>query len=739
MDELLRPSPLELWGGVECTFNRVGDRYFNQLEWNGHNHRLSDLDLFADIGFRALRYPVIWDALAPERPDVIDWSFPDERLTRLRELGIRPIAGLVHHGSGPRYANIATPDFAPGLAAFATRVAQRYPWLDDYTPVNEPLTTARFCGLYGHWHPHGCDNSSFVRILLNECRATTEAMQAIRKINPRARLVQTDDLGHIYSTPKLRYQADFENERRWLSFDLLCGRVDRQHSMWQYLLESGATPRELDWFCENPCPPDVMGINHYPTSDRYLDEELEKYAPCSWGSNGRESYADVEAVRVLPTPPGGFRERLCEAWQRYNLPLAITEAHLGCTREEQVRWTNDAWKAAQELQRGGVDVRAVTAWSLLGAWNWNTLVTRDVNYYEPGVFDIRGGAPRPTAIAHLLRDLAHGEEHTHPAVDQLGWWRRPQRILDTPLISHRLHEATLKNGDELDKSMRPLLIIGKNGALGKAFARSCDLRGLPYYLLSRKEIDLCDMMSLELALDTMRPWAVINATGYASVDGAESESELCYRLNTEAAANLAKACARRGVALTCFSSDLVFDGKKDAPYVEQDATRPLNVFGKSKALMEEQVTAAHPSALVVRASALFGPNSQRNFITRTLRAIAQGETTTMANDIVVSPTYVPDLVTATLDLMIDNAGGIWHLANEGAISWYDFVRLAASHAGLNGPIHGAPWKELPYPAVRPAFSALGSTYGQILPSLDSALAEFGQGVKIRAESECVFA
>jgi dTDP-4-dehydrorhamnose reductase len=724
MDAHLRPTPLELWGGVECTFNRVGERYFSQLEWNGHSHRLSDLDLFADIGFRALRYPVIWDALAPDSPDAIDWAFPDERLNRLRELSVRPIAGLVHHGSGPRYANIGTPDFAHGLAHFAGQVARRYPWLEDYTPVNEPLTTARFCGLYGHWHPHGHDNASFVRILLNECRATVEAMQAIREVNSQARLIQTDDLGRIYSTPRLEYQAHFENERRWLSFDLLCGHVNREHIMWDYLIESGISPRELDWFCENPCPPDIIGINHYPTSDRFLDENIELYPGIECPGNGRDVYVDVEAVRVLPTPPGGFRERLCETWTRYGIPIAITEAHLGCTREEQVRWTAEAWQTAQDLKKGGVDMRAVTAWSLLGAWNWNTLVTRDVKYYEPGVFDVRSGTPRPTALAHLLRDLGRGDEHDHPALDQLGWWRRPQRMLGAPPISHRLHSASPSNWTEPDKSMRPLLIIGKNGALGNAFAQECDLRGLPYYLLSRKEIDLCDLMSIEMVLNATRPWAVINAAGYSSVDGAESDPDACYRLNTESAVNLAQACVRHRIRLTCFSSDLVFDGQKQTAYFEDDALSPLNVYGKSKAMMEEQVMETHPSALVVRASALFGPHCQRNFVSRTLDALGRGESASVANDVVISPTYAPDLVTATLDLMVDHDSGIWHLANEGALSWYDFVRMVSAQAGISGNIHGAPWRDLNYSAPRPTFSALGSGRGQILPSIDDALARY---------------
>src|SRR4051812_37703523 len=102
----------EMWGGIECTVNRVGDRYFDQLAFSGHAYRADDLDRIAGLGLRALRYPVLWERVAPDRPDRCDWSFSDERLGRLRELGITPIVGLLHHGAGPRYTDLLAPGFA---------------------------------------------------------------------------------------------------------------------------------------------------------------------------------------------------------------------------------------------------------------------------------------------------------------------------------------------------------------------------------------------------------------------------------------------------------------------------------------------------------------------------------------------------------------------------------------------------------------------------------------------------
>jgi dTDP-4-dehydrorhamnose reductase len=142
---------LELWAGPECTVNRIGGEYVDQLELSGHSHRLTDLDLLADLGVGTVRYPVLWERVAPDGLERADWSWPDERLERLRALGIRPVVGLVHHGSGPRDMSLLDPRFPERLAAYARAVAERYPWVDAYTPVNEPLTTARFSALYGHW------------------------------------------------------------------------------------------------------------------------------------------------------------------------------------------------------------------------------------------------------------------------------------------------------------------------------------------------------------------------------------------------------------------------------------------------------------------------------------------------------------------------------------------------------------------------------------------------------------
>ncbi len=718
--------PLELWAGVECTVNRVGDEYFDQLERNGHATRPDDLDLFADLGVRTMRYPVLWERTAPKKLEDADWSWAAERLGRMRTLGIRPIIGLVHHGSGPRHTSLVDPAFAEGLALFAQAFAERYPWVESYTPVNEPMTTGRFSGLYGHWYPHGCDGLTFARALLTQCRAIGLSMQKIRCINPAAQLVQTEDLGKIFSTPLLAYQAEFENERRWLSFDLLCGRVNREHPMWDYLRWLGIGEAELEVFLENPCPPDIIGINHYLTSDRFLDERRERYPSFCHGGNGQHEYADVEAVRVCAEGPAGPQALIREAWSRYGLAIAVTEVHLGCSREEQLRWLKEVWDAAQGRRREGVDVRAVTAWSLLGAYDWNTLVTRAEGHYEPGVFDLRAPRPRPTALARMISSLAREGIYDHPVLHVPGWWRRPDRLLYQPVssspdaIDPAVRELDIRVG-----ATRPLLIAGATGTLGSAFARACDVRGISYRLMTRKQMDIAERASVERALTELKPWAVVNAAGYVRVDDAEREVDACLRENADGPAILAESCQRQGVLLLSFSSDLVFDGTSLEPYIESDAVAPLNVYGRSKAEAEIRVLSACPESLVIRTSAFFGPWDEYNFLTVALRTLAAGHSFVAAMDAVVSPTYVPDLVHACLDLLIDSECGLWHLANPGAITWADFARKAAKLAGLDATrIHPVSTQALGLAAPRPTYSVLGSERGVLLPSLEHAIARY---------------
>jgi len=703
-------AALELWAGLECTVNRVGGRHFDQLARSGHDERPGDLDLVAQLGVRRLRYPVLW-----ERADR-NWKRTDERLTRLRELGVEPIVGLVHHGSGPLGTSLVDDTFTTGLAEHAARVAERYPWVRDWTPVNEPLTTARFSALYGHWYPHARDDRSFVRALVTQLRATVLAMRAIRDVIPEARLVQTEDIGKTWATSELQYQADYENERRWLTYDLLCGTFDVDGVVGDWLRLIGADDDNLDWLLENPCAPDILGVNHYLSGERFLDHRLEAYPPEAWGGNGKDRYADVLAARVLGGGPVGPGAILRDAWQRYGRTVAVTEAHNGCTREEQLRWLRDVWSAASAARAEGVDVCAVTVWSLLGTYGWDELVAKGLDSYEPGVFDLRSPSPRPTALAAMTRALATGEEFCHPSLDGPGWWQRPERIWYRPV------------GDVASprrRSERRLLITGATGTLGRAFTRICADRGLACRATFRDELDLADEESVLDALSCLRPWAVVNTAGYVRVDDAEHDAHACYAANRDGAVALARICASLRIPLVTFSSDLVFDGEAVEPYVESDPVRPLSVYGMSKAEAEQAVLALQPEALIVRTSAFFGPWDVHNFAATVLRSLEAGGSVDAACDVVISPTYIPDLVHVTLDLLIDGERGIWHLANDGAVTWAEFARRIAEAAELaTDGVRAVASSALGWDAPRPRSSALGSERAWLMPRLDEAIARY---------------
>ncbi|RYG24813.1 NAD-dependent epimerase/dehydratase family protein [bacterium] len=630
---------VELWGGLECTINRIGDCHLDQFAKSGHLERPEDLDRVAELGIRTLRYPVLWERVAPSQPDERDWSFSDERLERLRDLDIEPIAGLTHHGSGPLYTSLVEHGFAPGLAEHARAVAERYPWLEAYTPVNEPLTTARFSGLYGHWYPHGRDSKSFYTALLNQVKAVVLSMEAVRGVNPDARLVQTEDLGKTHATHKLQYQADFENMRRWITWDLLCGKVNQQHPMWEEMVRDGIEERTIGWFLDHPCPPDIIGINYYLTSERFLDHRVERYPGHVHGRNAWDEYADVEAVRVLAGGIDGVSALMRDAWERYSLPIAITECHLGCTREEQVRWLLSVWRQANEARASDIDVRAVTVWSMFGAYDWCSLLTCDANQYEPGVFDLRAPEPRPTALAEAVNALAHGRRPHHSAFHDDGWWERPIRLQYEPSMVEGAPTALPVKRKRHRRA--PLLITGANGALGKEIARQAAHRGLEFVLLPRQELDLSKPRTIEAAFDNYRPWAVINAAGYTDVDGAEEDSERCWLENVAGASNLANSCADRDLRYATFSSSLVFDGAKEGPYVESDAVAPLNAYGKSKAQAEAEVLWLHPEALVIRTGTLFGTKEREDFVQKVLRHLRAEQPFLAANDVHISPTFVP--------------------------------------------------------------------------------------------------
>ena len=637
-------------------------------------------------------------------PARISWA--QDQLEKLRAANIDPIVGLLHHGSGPAFTNLYDERFAEKLADYASKVAEQFPWVKWFTPVNEPLTTARFSGLYGLWYPHHKNELSFVKMLLNQLKGTILSMQAIRKIIPGAKLIQTEDLAKIHSTPLLRYQASFENKRRWLTYDILCGRFGPKHFFWEYFLQIGVERKTLEFFTEQKCEPDIMGFNYYLTSERYIDENLENYPDFTHGGNGRHRYADTEAVRSMKSE--GLEKLLQEAWKRYEIPLAITECHLSCTREEQLRWFYQSWKTACSLNKKNIPVKGVTLWSLFGAYDWNSLLTREDLHYEAGAFDLRGGQPRRTALFNMLCSLSKNSDYDHPLIHQQGWWNKNDK------------KKIFSKG-----KVTPLLIIGKTGTLGTAFTKICEQRSIPVVALSRQDVDIRNKEELKAVIGAHAPWAVINTAGYVRVDDAEQNRDECFQVNADAPAEMARICNQLGIRFMSFSSDLVFDGEKKDPYHEFDHVKPLNVYGESKAKGEQLVKDIYPGSLLVRTSAFFGPWDQYNFIYNVSRSLREGKHVDVADDIFISPTYVPDLVNTALDLFIDGEEGIWHITNNGILTWADLaIEVALRNGHDKKKIITRSSDQMGWQAKRPLFSVLKSGKGASMPTVDDALERY---------------
>lgn len=629
-------NSLELWGGYECTVNRVQDAWFDQTPRSGHKDRLSDLALFSDLGMRSLRYPVLWESVSPDRPDQHDFAWADERLAEIRRLGMDPILTLCHHGSGPAYTSLIDDSFAPGLAKHARAVAQRFPWVRDYTPVNEPLTTARFSALYGYWYPHTKDEGLFWTALLNEIDATRLAMREIRQVNPDARLIQTDDLGFCHATPPLQSEADYQNERRWIGWDLLCGTVRPGHKLWDRLAGFGLAER-LQVIADDPCPPDVIGINHYLASERLLDHDIARHgnravADRELGLCEDTPFVDVDAIRTRREGTLGLPELIRQAWQRYGRAISITECHNGATREEQIRWFAEVWEGALALREEGVDLCSVTAWSLLGAYDWHRMVTSVIGHYEPGVFDVRSGQPRPTALAGVLRALAAGERPTGPWAGALGWWRRDTRFIDAePSLSPRFE---LSIGETSPTGLPPLVIFGSDGPLTELAIRACETRALHYVRLWPDQRE---------ALDLVSPWAVLDTHDRDGLSGGEIRASV-----PGVDRRFDQACARRGIPIARI-------GRDHAPEPTAD------------------------TLVSIAADPIFWPGAEDSPAVEWLDALDGGKAVEASAAAMWDRSYGPDVIDTTLDLLLDGATG-QHMLRAAPVTHAQFARALAEAA-----------------------------------------------------------
>lgn len=240
-----------------------------------------------------------------------------------------------------------------------------------------------------------------------------------------------------------------------------------------------------------------------------------------------------------------------------------------------------------------------------------------------------------------------------------------------------------------------VVVLGGAGQLGRALARA---GGLAVVALGRADADVTDPASLRAALVATRADVVVNAAAYTAVDRAESEPQACFAVNRDGAGNAAAACAALGLPLIHLSTDYVFDGRKGAPYLEQDQRNPLNAYGASKAAGEDLVLGRHGRALVLRTAWLFGLD-RPNFVRTTLRLALSGLPLRFVSDQLGSPTPAPGLAQVVLAIAWRLAEGgdhprILHAAGSPSATWYDVASAAVMSV-------------FP-PHARPAVTAIGS-------------------------------
>lgn len=405
----------EVWAGLECSHLRVRSRVWDQVNLTGHDQRPGDIDLLRRLGAKAVRYPVLWGR-AGTTDAATDGAAATTRVASLMDAGMAPIVGLLHHGYGPRGQDPRDPDWPAAVARYAATMARGVPaWA--FLPVNEPLTTARFGGLYGLWPPYAKDEGVFADLLLAHAEAARLAARAIRRAQPSALIIANEDCGRTEGAPVLRSLVEHYELRRWLAFDLLSGRVDREHPFWSTLAGTRRRRYLLDGLLGEPEIPDVLGIDYYVTSDRYLLPSKGS------DSNGRSGFIDVELVRV-DRGEVGFRRPIREVWERYRRPVALTEVHLAGEPHDQVTWWAEAWADAVDAVACGIPVLGVTAWAAFGALDWSSLLCEARNDYVGGCFDVRDGPPRATPLGLAVARTARGRAPTPRG----GWWRSPDRV-----------------------------------------------------------------------------------------------------------------------------------------------------------------------------------------------------------------------------------------------------------------------------------------------------------------------
>ncbi len=320
-----------------------------------------DLEMLNAASIRELRYPVPWHRIESNFGEW-DWEWIDGPLNLMRRLGMCPILDPLHHVSLPDWLEhgFANAQFPELYTRFVRKVAERYPWADRYTVVNEPLPTTILCAHMGTWHPYHRSDAEFVFMATNVARAICLASAQLRESNPQIELVHIDSCEH--------HQAlDFESEpfvehanhRRFLFSDLILGKVRGSHPLLPYLRSYGFDTDQQDWFGDHQAKFDVLGLDYYAHSE------------IDWRWDAGEKRA---LINFPCGHPRGFAEVAADYMQQYRTPVMLSETNIGGTPADRLTWLKFMEQEAEKLSRVA-DFRGFCWFPSIDATDWSSLCT----------------------------------------------------------------------------------------------------------------------------------------------------------------------------------------------------------------------------------------------------------------------------------------------------------------------------------------------------------------------------
>lgn len=253
-----------------------------------------------------------------------------------------------------------------------------------------------------------------------------------------------------------------------------------------------------------------------------------------------------------------------------------------------------------------------------------------------------------------------------------------------------------------------VLVLGAGGQLGQSLRFIAnDYPEIQFHFFSRLDLDITNELGLKSIFNSLRPNFCVNASAYTAVDKSESEQDQAYLINVEGVKNIAQICQDFDTTLIHVSTDFVFDGSKNSPYTEDDATNPQGVYGKTKREGELEIIRILKKHFIIRTSWLYS-QFNTNFMKTMLRLAQDRDTISVVNDQIGTPTHAVDLANVIIKVILSSSTnyGIYHFSNEGKASWYDFAKKIFEVNKVKINLKPISTSEFPTPAKRPKYSVL---------------------------------